>query len=719
MGNEDGRGGFGALNYENVMSQLESYNTDPNHPILIVLHHDGDNYGGGSESYYNSNFQSFVNWLSANPSRFVCTTIQDYLQLFPPNPNDIIHIENGSWSGADNGDPEFKKWLGDPSNGYSPDINSWGVLTAAQNIVHTANQIDPNSPFTKQAWQYLLVGESSDYWYWDGSLNGIWDSNPTRAANLAINAALMINGTDLTPPTIFIPQREPYNPGGTEWGISQPNELRIWSYVFDKSGLLTVKLRFRADIDGFNSPLSSDNETYSGGNEVGTWQSLDMNSTYIQSLTSSPPLFKAKEFYSTITDINNTLIDYYIEAVDSNNNIARSPIQHCKIGTNSGGTTNSGVSWTPQNPTKNDTITVIVAGSSQGAKLHWGVNNNNSLWQTPHSVYWIPGTNLFNGTGPAVESSFQSTDSAGNLIIKIGPFNKPEQNVSRIAFVIHFNDNSWNNNNGNDFIIILPDSGSSFSFVMDGLLDASSIKAASNQNADLYVGWNGNELYLATNKAQSQNADAFIFVSDSIKNLVPAPWGKNGTVTQWSLFLANELDNNWCGWFDNASSCNKAVGSVLEGVCNVRDEFGYLPQTIFIAVGYYNTSNNGLLLKQIPFGNGNGNIEGNELYEFNLVTTEISQINSVTQNFVLFDNYPNPFNPSTNISWQLPKASFITLELFNILGEKVAVLLNEYKAAGKGEFVLNSIELSLKSGVYFYKLTTQDKSITKKLLLLK
>ncbi len=117
LGNEDGRGGFGALNYEYVMSQLEPFNTDPNHPILIVLHHDGDNYGGGSESYYNSNFQNFVNWLLANPARFVCTTVEDYLEMFPPDPTDVIHIEDGSWSGADNGDPEFKKWNGDPSGG--------------------------------------------------------------------------------------------------------------------------------------------------------------------------------------------------------------------------------------------------------------------------------------------------------------------------------------------------------------------------------------------------------------------------------------------------------------------------------------------------------------------------------------------------------------------------------------------------------------------------
>jgi len=109
LGNEDGRGGFGALDYENVMSQFESSNNDSQHPILLVLHHDGDNYGGGSSAYYDSNFQNFVEWLKANPQRFVCTTIQDYLAMFPPDQNDVIHVEDGSWSGADNGDPEFKK----------------------------------------------------------------------------------------------------------------------------------------------------------------------------------------------------------------------------------------------------------------------------------------------------------------------------------------------------------------------------------------------------------------------------------------------------------------------------------------------------------------------------------------------------------------------------------------------------------------------------------
>ena len=142
-GNEDGRGGFGALQYEQVMEQYRQYNTDAAHPMFVLLHHDGDNFGGGAESYYHNNFQNMVNWAAANPNYDV-TTVQDYLDRYPVAASDVIHVENGSWAGADSGDPEFNKWLGDPGpNGWSPDRNSWAVLTAAKNRVFTADDLAP------------------------------------------------------------------------------------------------------------------------------------------------------------------------------------------------------------------------------------------------------------------------------------------------------------------------------------------------------------------------------------------------------------------------------------------------------------------------------------------------------------------------------------------------------------------------------------------------
>ncbi len=726
LGNEDGRGGFGALNYESVMSQFEQFNTDPQRPILIVLHHDGDNYGGGSDSYYGSNFQNFVNWLQANPSRFVCTTIEDYLEMFPPDQNAPIHIESGSWSGADNGDPEFKKWLGDPgTGGYSPDINSWGVLTAAQNHVHMAENIDPAAQNTYNAWKYLLVSESSDYWYWDGSLGGIWDSNPTRGANQAVNFANMVIGSaaDNTAPTVFILQREPYNPGATEWNQQMPSDFKVWTYAYDVRGLSSVKLYYREDLDGVNSLSSVDNETYAGGAEVGNWTAVDMTGIDKPSLTNPAPVVKAKEYSAMITGISNKLLDYYVEAIDVNNNVTKTAIQHVWVGAytpgGSGGTGTSTVTWLPSAPTKDDTITVTITKATQGAKLHWGVNPQGSNWTTPNQAYWPANTTLFNGTGPAVETVMAGPSADSLLTIKIGPFNNAAQSVDGMAFVIHYNDNTWNNNNGQDFKINFQGGGGGTgNFVVDGTLDAGVTSVATSSGANLYLGWKNGQLYVATQSAQSQGKDVFIMITDSLRASVPAMWGKSGTVPGWSLFLGNESTNNWSGWSDASSNPTQAAGQVLEGVVNVQSEFGYLPSKLYIAVLQYATADGGALQNQVPAGNGNANVEPGELYQFDYTLTSVKEINLSSlqpENYGLGQNYPNPFNPSTSIRYALPAAGNVEITLYNPLGQKVTTLVDEYKPAGTYEVKFDAGKLT--SGVYFYTMTVNGYRESRKMIL--
>jgi hypothetical protein len=660
--------------------------------------------------------------LQANPNKFECTTIQDYLQRFPPNPNEVIHVEDGSWSGADNGDPEFKKWNGDPDpTGYSPDRISWGIITAAKNFIETADQINPNSTNTRDAWKYYLNALSSDYWYWDGSLNGIWDSHPARACNLAITFAqqAIIGGQDLTGPSIYLPQREPYNPGGTEWGIPMTNNLTLWTYVFDINGLLSVKLKYRLDLDGVNSPDNNHNETYIGGSDVTDWYSINMNGIHIQSRTNPLPLFKAKEYSGTITGLNNKLVDYYVEAIDSLGNISKSPIRHVWIGNNTGGGSgggNSGVTWLPANPTKDDTITIIVSGVNQGGKLHWGVNNQGNQWNTPNQVYWPSGSYLFNQTGPAIQSPMQGPVN-DTLKIKIGPFNNPIQVVNRVAFVIHFDDNTWNNNNGNDFHINIDGSGGgSQTFVMDGQVDSGVPLLAINQGLNLYCGWNGSQLYVATNSAQSTGKDHFIFITDSLNNMIQAPWAKNGMVVRWSAFLGNESTNNWSGWFDHNGNVQNASGSFLEGTIGLQSELGYIPQKVYVAVGSFETPDAGILFSQVPAGNGNGHIEPTEFLDINLSALDIKE-NSKNYDFVLHQNYPNPFNPSTLISWQSPVSGHTTIKIYDVLGSEVAVLVNEYRDAGYNYVKFDANGLS--SGIYFYTIKANNYSDMKKMILLR
>lgn len=518
LGNEDGMGGFGALQYENVMSQLEQYNTDPNHPILIVLHHDGDNYGGGSDSYYNHNFNNFVSWLQSNPNRFVCTTVEDYLEMFPPNQNDIIHVEPGSWSGADNGDPQFRKWLGLPnSQGYSPDRNSWSTITAASNIIKTAEQVNPNYSGLQNSMKYFLMAQTSCYWYWDYSENGIWDSHPARAANLAVSPLISIiqNQNETIGPDIFLPQRTPYNPGGTEFNIQQPSDVTIWTYVFDYSGLSRIQLKYRIDNDGINSINTNHNETYSGGSDVGEWQTINMTATNIPSQTNPQPLYKAAEYSAQITGLNNVLIDYFVEAEDSRGNITKSIIQHCWIGNNNSGSQN-GITWTPANPNLNDVITISVNNTSIGAKLHWGVNG----WQQPIQEYWTQNSFLFNGNGPAIQSPMDGPIN-NILTIEIGPFNNPNQVVNVIDFVINYNNNTWDNNNGNDYHINI--SQSSLNVIKDddfkSLTSASIFPNPATEKTFITLSANKNKIYNYSIKDISGRTISFSIIKNNIAEI--------------------------------------------------------------------------------------------------------------------------------------------------------------------------------------------------------
>ena len=87
--------------------------------------------------------------------------------------------------------------------------------------------------------------------------------------------------------------------------------------------------------------------------------------------------------------------------------------------------------------------------------------------------------------------------------------------------------------------------------------------------------------------------------------------------------------------------------------------------------------------------------------------------------FKLYQNYPNPFNPSTVISYQLPVGSNVTLKVFDILGNEVAVLVNEYVQAGTYNEYFTIYNELLSSGLYFYQLKAGDYLETKKMLFLK
>jgi hypothetical protein len=110
-------------------------------------------------------------------------------------------------------------------------------------------------------------------------------------------------------------------------------------------------------------------------------------------------------------------------------------------------------------------------------------------------------------------------------------------------------------------------------------------------------------------------------------------------------------------------------------------------------------------LKQIDF-------DGTFEYS-NIVEVEVSPVFE----YQLAQNYPNPFNPSTVISFTVAKRSNINLAVFNILGEQVAILINEMKDAGNYQVEFNAVDLP--SGMYVYRFEAENFVSTKKMMLLK
>ena len=97
--------------------------------------------------------------------------------------------------------------------------------------------------------------------------------------------------------------------------------------------------------------------------------------------------------------------------------------------------------------------------------------------------------------------------------------------------------------------------------------------------------------------------------------------------------------------------------------------------------------------------------------------TAVADAPTVVKQFALFQNFPNPFNPVTEIRYQVPVASRVSLKVYDLLGREVATLVDQVRTAGSYTVTLNASTLS--SGLYFYRMTAGSFNQTKRLILLK
>ncbi len=109
----------------------------------------------------------------------------------------------------------------------------------------------------------------------------------------------------------------------------------------------------------------------------------------------------------------------------------------------------------------------------------------------------------------------------------------------------------------------------------------------------------------------------------------------------------------------------------------------------------------------------------NKILKHIYAITDVIDFEEIPSEFSLEQNYPNPFNPSTTINFGLPADLHVKLELFNILGEKVATLIDKEMKRGNHNYQLSTVNYQLPSGIYFYKLQSGSFMESKKMILLK
>jgi Fibronectin type III domain/Glycosyl hydrolase family 57 len=351
---------------------------DPSKPSLVLCAHDGDNAWSGGYSYYMEWVKNFAD--QASSRGYEPTTVEQFLQEFPPAASDIVHVEDGGWVYADSdfGSPMFINWhwppsyssggvnVVDPSLGTSDKADNWRVIIATENRVKTAQQIagatpnidqvrDPGSFSTTPSavelgWHYYLASLDSGFVYY-----GCHDDECQRAVIAQSNATRKVNpilaanpSADTTPPTLFPPQRHPWNPGGTNFGVQYgykltvaPNtDFWVWTYAYDVSGVSNVTVQFR--INGANPPTSDQFKTYAGGALTGPWLSSNMTQRVVAPVIGVTPQYIADYYYARISGITNSYVDYYVTGVDNRGNTYQSPIYHVWVGAGQGGSSGGG-----------------------------------------------------------------------------------------------------------------------------------------------------------------------------------------------------------------------------------------------------------------------------------------------------------------------------------------------------------------------------------------
>ncbi len=429
--------------------------------------------------------------------------------------------------------------------------------------------------------------------------------------------------------------------------------------------------------------------------------------------------------------------------------------------------TDNGTSWTQRNTglTHISVGALCVSGANLFAATNGGVflsSNNGTSWSVVNTglnyssevksvvVPYDLSTNIFAGTG--ADGVFLSTHGGSSWT----PINDGLTNPSISTLAVSGTNlfaGAWNgiylsSNNGlawtveygapislvtcafaflgtyvfaaTSGVIRSTDYGMSWTAASTGLTNTD-VRALAVSGTNLFAGTAGGGVYLSTDRGTSWTAVNTGLADTNVAVLVVSGSNLFAGTFRAEVFLST---NNGVGW--------TAVGSLPSNSEIIS--FYAIGKNLFAA-----TFNNGIFLSTdngatwTAFNSGLTNLAtysvvacGTEIYagtDHGVWRRPLSQLNvklvsrGFPEQFNLLQNYPNPFNPTTVISYQLPVASKVDLNVYDVLGREVFVLVNEKKDAGRYQVKFDGSGLA--SGVYFYRLQAENFVQTKKLLLLR
>ncbi len=199
-----------------------------------------------------------------------------------------------------------------------------------------------------------------------------------------------------------------------------------------------------------------------------------------------------------------------------------------------------------------------------------------------------------------------------------------------------------------------------------------------------------------------------------VKNLQVA-WYNNHPKLTWDSNIEPDIDSYKIWKYAEGSSMiaatvthnpNSDTQSWIDYDVTPSWKFGPFIDYHYKVKAIDNTNNESEYSNEVSIIGNGGLWKNNDNNDGNNITT-----------YQLQSNYPNPFNPSTKIEFQIPKSSIVNLTVYNSLGEEVAILVNQHLSKGRYTFEFNARDLP--SGVYFYVLRAGNFGSTKKMILLK